>query len=736
MAVLKNRAKMSTSTTGTGTITLGSAEDGYQTFADAGVANADVVRYVIEDGSNWEIGTGTYTSSGTTLSRTVSESSNADAAINLSGSATVFIGATAEDIPALYADNPSSATTPTASGANAIAIGDNTTASGEDAVAIGDNIVASGLRSISLGGFSDATGDYSVALGAGAQALGEKAVAIIGNANYDRTTAIGMNGGGSKSIAGVSGTNTGGATALGGSYAGALDSFAAAIGNNTSSYGATGAYSVALGYLAKSTGLNAMSFGEGAIASGNDSLALSDATASGNNSIAIGVGASASQSSAIAIGKSANSAHQNSVAIGKNAVTTAANQITLGDATATVRISETYTLPITDGTNGQVLTTDGSGAVTFADAGGGGADLYAAETTGSTNPTASGTLSIAIGSSAIATGNDSIAIGNGADVFNSRTGAVAIGPNSGANGDYSVAIGEGTNTYSGTTGSLAIGQDAQAASQYSVAIGRSRASGTDSFAAVITDNTSTYGAQGANSIAMGYRAKSPGNYSVAMGWVSNSTQQSTSLGPNTTAGGSGTRATAVGYQAYAGGSNTTAIGANSSTRTEAYADVADSSAIGYSAISFRSGQISFGNGYVDNVADSQYSITTLRCKTTNNTQTVMTTDNSTPTALNQINLRTRVAMSFKGMVVARESEASGTDCAAWEISGLIRQENGGASTTVLVNSAITVIDNQPNWGLVLSADTTLGGLKVQVTGASSTTIKWAAPIQCAEVYIP
>tara|TARA_B100001939_G_scaffold339622_1_gene346661 strand:- start:613 stop:2340 length:1728 start_codon:yes stop_codon:yes gene_type:complete len=101
MPVLKNRAKMSTSTTGTGTITLGSAEDGYQTFSDAGVANSDVVRYIIEDGSNFEIGTGTYTSSGTTLSRTVIESSNSDAAINLSGSATVFIGATAEDIPSL-----------------------------------------------------------------------------------------------------------------------------------------------------------------------------------------------------------------------------------------------------------------------------------------------------------------------------------------------------------------------------------------------------------------------------------------------------------------------------------------------------------------------------------------------------------------------------------------------------------------------------------------------------------
>jgi len=289
MAVLKNRAKMSTSTTGTGTITLGSAEDGYQSFADAGVANADVVRYVIEDGNNFEIGTGTYTSSGTTLTRTVSESSNSDAAINLSGSATVFIGATAEDIPALYADNPSSTTTPTASGANAIAIGDNTTASGEDAVAIGDNVVASGLRSISLGGFSDATGDYSVALGAGAQALGENAVAIKGNANYQRTTAIGMNSGGSKSIAGVAGTNTGGATALGGSYAGALDSFAAAIANNSSSYGATGANSIAMGYQAKATGDNSRAMGYQAIASGSNSLCFSQQSeASGSSSSVIG----------------------------------------------------------------------------------------------------------------------------------------------------------------------------------------------------------------------------------------------------------------------------------------------------------------------------------------------------------------------------------------------------------------------------------------------------------------
>lgn len=98
MVALVNRAKMSTSTTGTGVITLGSAEDGYQSFADAGVSDGDIVRYVIEDGDNWEIGTGTYTASGTTLTRTVDESSNAGAAISLLGDAVVYITAAADDL--------------------------------------------------------------------------------------------------------------------------------------------------------------------------------------------------------------------------------------------------------------------------------------------------------------------------------------------------------------------------------------------------------------------------------------------------------------------------------------------------------------------------------------------------------------------------------------------------------------------------------------------------------------
>ena len=97
MAKLYNLAGMSTSTTGTGTITLGSAIYGHLTFAQAGVQDGDLVGYAVKDGAASEVGYGVYTASGTTLTRTVRKSTNSDAAISLSGSAEVFITPAAED---------------------------------------------------------------------------------------------------------------------------------------------------------------------------------------------------------------------------------------------------------------------------------------------------------------------------------------------------------------------------------------------------------------------------------------------------------------------------------------------------------------------------------------------------------------------------------------------------------------------------------------------------------------
>jgi len=97
MAKLYNLARMTTATTGTGTITLGAAVSGYLTFSGAGAADGDVLGYAIKDGVNSEIGTGTYSLSGTTLTRAVITSTNSNAAISLSGAAEVFITASNHD---------------------------------------------------------------------------------------------------------------------------------------------------------------------------------------------------------------------------------------------------------------------------------------------------------------------------------------------------------------------------------------------------------------------------------------------------------------------------------------------------------------------------------------------------------------------------------------------------------------------------------------------------------------
>jgi hypothetical protein len=94
--VLKDRVQETTTTTGTGTVTLGGAVSGFQSFSVIG--NGNTCYYTIAGGTEWEVGIGTYTSSGTTLSRdTILESSNGGTAVNFSaGTKNVFVTYPAE----------------------------------------------------------------------------------------------------------------------------------------------------------------------------------------------------------------------------------------------------------------------------------------------------------------------------------------------------------------------------------------------------------------------------------------------------------------------------------------------------------------------------------------------------------------------------------------------------------------------------------------------------------------
>ena len=395
------------------------------------------------------------------------------------------------------------------------------------------------------------------------------------------------------------------------------------------------------------------------------------------------------------------------------------------------------------------------------------------------NITVSGNASFAVGNGATATGYSSFGIGDGADATNSH--AVAIGGGGvQASGAQAISIGYGsdaTNTDAHAFGrnalasgasSTALGRDAVATATQAVAIGDSYSSGVDSFAASVGTNSSSYGVVGNYGIAIGYYSKASTN-GVAIGEQAQATgvtNGSISIGKSAIS--TNREGVAIGSSAYSTGFGGVALGGYFGSLIQARATGSasfavagyngsanrDTTAAGIGSIALAGGHAQYGqsvaigafahanvnnkiawSGYpVNNIEGSnQAGNYILSNSTSDATSKTLVTDNdfSNPSTDNQIILPNNSAFAFHGTIVARESAASGTDCAAWKVEGLIRRE-GSASTTVLVNSATTVLDNTPSWGIALSADTTNGGLKILITGAASTSIIWTASIETSE----
>jgi hypothetical protein len=729
MVTLVNRAKMSTSTTGTGTITLSSAETGYQSFADAGVADGDVVRYVIEDGDDWEIGSGTYTASGTTLTRTVDESSNSDAALNLTGSAVVFITAAAEDV-----------------------------AGADRGVGFDDSVKATFGASDDLEIYHDGTysniiddtsaqmrfrnGDYRFLSANGFQRVAtfhqtNGVELYYQNSKKLETTSTGIETSGTVSVNGAytlpttDGTNgqvltTDGSGAVTFADAGGGASFELIDENRTGAFSytapsATGDNAVAIGNGATASGTNnAIALGFNATASNSTALALLG-TASGSQSISLGYLSSASAGQSMALGMSSSAGASSTVALGRYA-TTATSQYAMALGKSYASGSHSFAAVIDNNTSSYGAT--------------GANSIAMGELAKATNSDA-----VAIGSGASASPSQSYAIGFNA-VAATNSGAMALG-NSYASGtdSFAAAITSNSTSY-GATGanSIAIGTYAKATSSSAVAIGRfpvatsgesavalgkSYASGTDSFAAAIANNTSSYGATGANSVAMGDRAKATVTNANAIGDFAQATGSQSPIAIGVSTDATQAYAAAFGYNAHAQGQWCLALGGQTSAvgnRSIAIGTYANTANI--------KGAVKISNSPFSN--RYQNGVWILSSNTTDATAKAITTDTFSASSTNQIILPNNSAYAFHGTIVAREQASAGTDCAAWKVEGLIRRE-GSAGTTVLVNSATTVLDNTPSWGLALSADTTNGGLKIEATGAASTNIRWVATIHTSEV---
>jgi hypothetical protein len=367
-------------------------------------------------------------------------------------------------------------------------------------------------------------------------------------------------------------------------------------------------------------------------------------------------------------------------------------------------------IPASLGTAAQVLTVNaGATAAEWAAAGGGGTalQLYAENPVTPTTPLVSGVNSIAIGSGSRSQ-STSGSMSFGISAVSTANSSFAAGFQPQATGIASLAL--GYTPIAGSSFSTAIGYNARTATgSRATALTNSYASGTDSFATAIGNNTSSYGATGANSVAIGDLAKATNSNAVC---ISNT---STASGANSAVLG-GSSGTASGSSATViGGTSNTASG----TRSTAKGYYGDTNGI----------SLKHATGVYPNMQGAYY---VLGYATTDATPIALNTSVLTPSATNQIILPNNSAFAFLGTIVARQQASGGTASAAWKIEGLIRRE-GSAGTTVLVNSATTVLDNTPAWGMALTADTTNGGLAITVTGAAATNIRWVATINTSEV---
>ena len=145
--VVADRVKETTTTTGTGTITLLGAATGFQSFAVIGNANLTYYTIAGQTGNEWEVGIGTYTSSGTTLARTTvlaNSSGTQPSALSFSaGTKDVFVtypaGVSSTNGVMVQSDTVSESTT-ISTGSNGLSVGPVTVASGKSVT------VASGQR--------------------------------------------------------------------------------------------------------------------------------------------------------------------------------------------------------------------------------------------------------------------------------------------------------------------------------------------------------------------------------------------------------------------------------------------------------------------------------------------------------------------------------------------------------------------------------------------------------------
>lgn len=131
---------------------------------------------------------------------------------------------------------------------------------------------------------------------------------------------------------------------------------------------------------------------------------------------------------------------------------------------------------------------------------------------------------------------------------------------------------------------------------------------------------------------------------------------------------------------------------------------------------------------------TQSALLVLGVITTNAVATVLRSNTSAAGTTNQVILPNNSAYTFQGTCIANVTGGSTTS--GWKFEGVIKRGANAASTTLVSAVTPTVIAQDglaATWVLAITADTTNGGIKVEVTGAAATTIRWVSRIETTEV---
>ena len=583
--VIKDRVKEQTTTTGTGSVTLTGAVAGFESFSAVGDGNTTYYAIVHQSLSEWEVGLGTYTASGTTLSRdTVLDSSNSGSAVNFSaGVKDVFVTYAADkavyrdasgDVSVTFATSATNATTAvSATNATTAVSATNATTAVSATNATSATFATSATNATTAITATSATNATSATFATSAT---NATTAITATSATNATNAVSATFAASATNATTAITATSATNATNAVSA----TFAASATNATTAVSATNATSAtfATSSTNATTAITATSATNATSAtfatSATNATTAITATSATNATNAVSATFAASATNATTAVSATNATSATFATSATNATNLDGGTVSATSGTFNTLIASGLTYPSTDGTTSQIIQTNGSGTLSFVSVSGGATDIDDL----SDAITNSSGATIGLGTGALAnddgSANNNTALGYQAlndattSAFNVAVGYQAMDSLTTSFG-YNTAVGyqalEAATTGYGNT---ALGHTALKgiiSGNNNVAIGRGAGSFvTDSSCVIIGHDAGRVAGEG--SIAIGADSLTSLSLNTSAVAVGRNTLKALTTGANNTAVGqdglinatTGANNTALGYLA----GNTTTTGTN------------------------------------------------------------------------------------------------------------------------------------------------------------------------------